>query len=331
MGGPAAINKGIQEKNLGKLSTDLQFEFIEAVINDPMSRSMYNNLFKQLIASKKFSKREVRMWQESLDKAEAIINQINPNADISDRKKSFDLINEKKNLEQEVAGKDKFTVQEKYDRINEINKELAEISKYASENVNTIGETPILNKVRQEDNITDADNEIIEQAENIIYGSPKDKKGATKGSKGQVVLTRDQVQKAKKELDELIDRLDNSGSLESMELADELRAMSEAVSNQPVNHSIYFNERVNDENAQKVHNELVEKNQFKSKTTYIINNKEVSAREFDGKMKDPAFQQELKDGKSSYSVINAPESKIAGDRDWETSLLLMMYVVFDLN
>ena len=178
MGGPAAINKGIQEKNLGKLSTDLQFEFIEAVINDPMSRSMYNNLFKQLIASKKFSKREVRMWQESLDKAEAIINQINPNADISDRKKSFDLINEKKNLEQEVAGKDKFTVQEKYDRINEINKELAEISKYASENVNTIGETPILNKVRQEDNITDADNEIIEQAENIIYGSPKDKKGA---------------------------------------------------------------------------------------------------------------------------------------------------------
>ena len=85
--------------------------------------------------NQKISKQEAKDIIRGIDEASSIAKSIPESLSTRDKRKSFNLLVEKKNLNQEIVGKDEALVSKQKERINAINEELKTISNKPEENI----------------------------------------------------------------------------------------------------------------------------------------------------------------------------------------------------
>jgi predicted GNAT family N-acyltransferase len=124
-----AINKAINNNELGKKSSDFEFELLDNINenSDEFKRLFVSDL-KNKIIDGKIDKEEANSQLESFDKMISTFNKMPKDMSVEDKKKSFDLLVEKDNLTEEINGKDESLSVRQKERISEINKELSDIS-----------------------------------------------------------------------------------------------------------------------------------------------------------------------------------------------------------
>ena len=124
-----AINKAINNNELGKKSSDFEFELLDNINenSDEFKRLFVSDL-KNKIIDGKIDKEEANSQLESFDKMVSVFNRMPKDMSVEDKKKSFDLLIEKENLTNEISGKDESLSIKQKERISEINKELSNIS-----------------------------------------------------------------------------------------------------------------------------------------------------------------------------------------------------------
>jgi hypothetical protein len=124
-----AINTAMQNNDLGKKSTDFEFEILDNINeNSEEFKKLFTTDLKNKMIEGKITKDEAESQLKSFDKMTATFNRMPKDMSIEDKKKSFDLLVEKDKLTDEINGKDESLSTKQKERIAEINKELSDIS-----------------------------------------------------------------------------------------------------------------------------------------------------------------------------------------------------------
>lgn len=124
-----AINTAMQNNDLGKKSTDFEFEILDSINeNSEEFKKLFTTDLKNKMIEGKITKAEAEDQLKSFDKMTSTFNRMPKDMSIEDKKKSFDLLVEKDKLTDEINGKDESLSTKQKERIAEINKELSDIS-----------------------------------------------------------------------------------------------------------------------------------------------------------------------------------------------------------
>lgn len=122
----------IKQKKFTSESPEL-FDEYEKLLKNNTTLKNVENLIKIKVNEGSITKEEGLEVLESIKECQQLINVIPDNLSADDAKNSFNLLLEKKNLEQEIAGKDEALTTGQRERIEQINNELKTISKNAIE------------------------------------------------------------------------------------------------------------------------------------------------------------------------------------------------------
>ena len=138
-----AINTAMQNNELGKKSTDFEFEILDNINeNSEEFKKLFTTDLKNKMIEGKITKDEAESQLKSFDKMTATFNRMPKDMSIEDKKKSFDLLVEKDKLTNEINGKDESLSTKQKERISEINKELSDISLGVKPKEDVAVETP---------------------------------------------------------------------------------------------------------------------------------------------------------------------------------------------
>lgn len=139
-----AINTAMQNNDLGKKSTDFEFEILDSINeNSEEFKKLFTTDLKNKMIEGKITKAEAEDQLKSFDKMTSTFNRMPKDMSIEDKKKSFDLLVEKDKLTDEINGKDESLSTKQKERIAEINKELSDISLGVKQEQKTEEVTPI--------------------------------------------------------------------------------------------------------------------------------------------------------------------------------------------
>ena len=139
-----AINTAMQNNDLGKKSTDFEFEILDSINeNSEEFKKLFTTDLKNKMIEGKITKDEAESQLKSFDKMTATFNRMPKDMSIEDKKKSFDLLVEKDKLTDEINGKDESLSTKQKERISEINKELSDISIGAKQEQKTEEVAPV--------------------------------------------------------------------------------------------------------------------------------------------------------------------------------------------
>ncbi len=212
---PQVVVQGLTKNNLGEKANIKQFQYLEAVLGDENMKSYFVSVIRQDVLSGKITKEDGDKQISSLNEAQSIMTQIPDGLSTENKKKSFDLIQEKESIQKEIAGKNKSLVANKESRIQEIDNELKEIS----EAKQTQDRMPDMTLTQS----------AIENGEIVIPESVKD--AGKKLSMVATKLTPEESSKAQDDLSTLITELEGKGDKTSLRQAQELKQLSEYISN----------------------------------------------------------------------------------------------------
>jgi hypothetical protein len=138
-----AISTAMQNNELGKKSTDFEFEILDNINeNSEEFKKLFTTDLKNKMIEGKITKDEAESQLKSFDKMTATFNRMPKDMSIEDKKKSFDLLVEKDKLTDEINGKDESLSTKQKERIAEINKELSDISLGVKPKEEVVVETP---------------------------------------------------------------------------------------------------------------------------------------------------------------------------------------------
>lgn len=141
-----AINTAMQNNELGKKSTDFEFEILDNINeNSEEFKKLFTTDLKNKMIEGKITKDEAESQLKSFDKMTATFNRMPKDMSIEDKKKSFDLLVEKDKLTDEINGKDESLSTKQKERISEINKELSDISLGVKQEQKTEEDIPVEN------------------------------------------------------------------------------------------------------------------------------------------------------------------------------------------
>jgi len=300
------IQTGIQYNKYGDSLNDSQYELMELFVSGYENRATYvNSLNRKLKTDKNYTKKQYKEDLRKYDIAKNTIDQIPSEiTDYADRRKMFDLINEKRAVNQQIKDKDSLFNSGKKNRIKEIDAEMESIREFGktteskvfdlSQNLNTLSYImnkksnkgkrdqlwKLLNKIKQHENgqikLSQVElNDLITEAESIQKGF--------KGAKNKV------TRKAAGEIQTAIDNLKTGIT----------------------SNTISMNQNIEDGASQEnLANENIGMYGNNNRETYIVNDEVLSRREFEEKLKDPEFVDKLMTGKNSFSVVNASSQTI---------------------
>lgn len=303
---PGVLVQNISKATFGKRSTDQQFKMVQAITSD--SR-MLNNLklkLKQRSDLPKEHKDHLTKDQyiehvNALDKTASMFSEVPKNADLQDKKKAFDLINERNLLNKKKENKTIGALE--LERLKEIEADLNSISEYANKNPQkTRVNTPLLRSAKNNGDLLSAeDSKLVEHAINI--------------SNNKTVISGLNAEATVDALKVLSTRLKNSGVKTKKSLAEEVDKMVDFISNKPssVNDVISIGDPNSIKNGktqkdiENLYHANVEINgeKYVGETVYFIDNEAISAREFEAKMKNKDFLQKLKNGESNVLILGA--------------------------
>jgi hypothetical protein len=122
----------IKERKFNKQSNEL-FDQYYKLLKDNTSLKTVENLIKIEVDKGSITEEQALDVLNSVKKCQEIINSIPDNLSIEDKRRSHDLLLEKKGLEQDIAGKDEALITGQKERIEQINNDLKIISKNAIE------------------------------------------------------------------------------------------------------------------------------------------------------------------------------------------------------
>lgn len=138
-----AISTAMQNNELGKKSTDFEFEILDNINeNSEEFKKLFATDLKNKMIEGKITKDEAESQLKFFDKMTATFNRMPKDMSIEDKKKSFDLLVEKDKLTDEINGKDESLSTKQKERIAEINKELSDISLGVKPKEEVVVETP---------------------------------------------------------------------------------------------------------------------------------------------------------------------------------------------
>ena len=127
--GGAGMNSISQATEIGRNElTKAQIDNITQFINDPELQDTFKMNLKDQILSGQITKDDAKRQVERLNELEGTIKKIPENVD---RYQAFKLLNERDDIQKEIAGKDPALVAAQTERINAINEELKTISQNA--------------------------------------------------------------------------------------------------------------------------------------------------------------------------------------------------------
>ena len=175
---------GFTKSNLDGVTYDV----LESMATDPDLRDLYIADLKTKVVTGEISESESKMKLAELDATNATFRQIPDNLKQEDKVAAFDLIVEKRNLEQQIKGKDAALVQDKTNRVNEINTELGELGKVSPVEAETKTEE---NAIQEQSTTEIPVQPKAEVSKEVETGTPASKiKTVTgKGEEGKVEKT----------------------------------------------------------------------------------------------------------------------------------------------
>ena len=123
------LKRGFKGNNMGAVGDDM----LKAVAMDPSLREIYETDLKVKVATKKMTYDESQSKLADLDMMTATLEKIPVEVPVGNRTEAFDLIVEKKNLEQEIEGKEPSLVKKKKERIEAIDEQLQGLAPQVTE------------------------------------------------------------------------------------------------------------------------------------------------------------------------------------------------------
>jgi hypothetical protein len=108
-----------------------QLNNIENLIENPNIKDIYKMNLKDQILSGEITSTQAKEQLQKLDELEATVNKIPNNVKAENKYQAFQLLNEREDIQKEIAGKDPALVAAQTERINAINEELKTISQNA--------------------------------------------------------------------------------------------------------------------------------------------------------------------------------------------------------
>ena len=119
-----------------------QLNNIENLIENPNIKDIYKMNLKDQILSGEITSAQAKAQLQNLDELEATVNKIPNNVKAENKYQAFQLLNEREDIQKEIAGKDPALVAAQTERINAINEELKTISQNAVQK-QTTSEVPL--------------------------------------------------------------------------------------------------------------------------------------------------------------------------------------------
>jgi len=130
--GGAGMNSITQTAQTSKTEiTKYQLNNIEDLITNPTTKEIYKLNIKDQVLLGNMTVKDAKQVLSNLDELEATVNKIPKEIKDESKYQAFQLLNERDNLQKEIAGKDPALVAAQTERINAINEELKTISKNA--------------------------------------------------------------------------------------------------------------------------------------------------------------------------------------------------------
>jgi hypothetical protein len=130
--GGAGMNSITQTAQTSKTEiTKYQLNNIEDLITNPTTKEIYKLNIKDQVLLGNMTVKDAKQVLSNLDELEATVNKIPKEIKDESKYQAFQLLNERDNLQKEIAGKDPSLVAAQTERINAINEELKTISKNA--------------------------------------------------------------------------------------------------------------------------------------------------------------------------------------------------------
>ena len=130
--GGAGMNSITQTAQTSKTEiTKYQLNNIEDLITNPTTKEIYKLNIKDQVLLGNMTVKDAKKVLSNLDELEATVNKIPKEIKDESKYQAFQLLNERDNLQKEIAGKDQALVAAQTERINAINEELKTISKNA--------------------------------------------------------------------------------------------------------------------------------------------------------------------------------------------------------
>ena len=161
-----------------------QLNNIENLIENPNIKDIYKMNLKDQILSGEITSTQAKEQLQKLDELEATVNKIPNNVKAENKYQAFQLLNEREDIQKEIAGKDPALVAAQTERINAINEELKTISQNAVQE-QTTSEVSV-----------QPGTEVSEQVEGRVPESE------TQGTTGETVGQKGQVEQAETALTE---------------------------------------------------------------------------------------------------------------------------------
>jgi hypothetical protein len=130
--GGAGMNSITQTAQTSKTEiTKYQLNNIEDLITNPTTKEIYKLNIKDQVLLGNMKVKDAKQILSNLDELEATVNKIPKEVKAENKYQAFKLLNERDEIQKEIAGKDPALVDAQTERINAINDELKTISKNA--------------------------------------------------------------------------------------------------------------------------------------------------------------------------------------------------------
>lgn len=141
LGVPGAVSAAYSKKGYLSMSDD-QFKTFESIANDTNIQSAFISSLKNRVAKGDLSITEAKQQLNDYRNAVGIYRSVPTELNTESKKEAMNLLKEKKDLEQQIQGKDEALVKKQKDRIAEINVQLNNLSENAVQE-QTTSEVPI--------------------------------------------------------------------------------------------------------------------------------------------------------------------------------------------
>ena len=307
---PMAIANGMSENRLGRTSTDNQFKFLEFATKGKANMNLIEAGLKQDLANGKITPHQYNQLIQKVKVSASIFREIPKNADLQDRKLAYDLVTEKRKLQDEIniakEQQNGASVESQIARVKEIDEQLKQISTYASQKgkrqrVNT----PVLNNAKNTNLLSNNEIQVINNIQEL-YASDK-----YVGTFGKDIRGLDVMENAIAELEAISNNLKESGSNVKENIANDIDKLINFISNKASGTQNYIsvdlNKKIKNGKTQQDIEDLYAAYRnvdgYLGQTVYFVNNKPISAREFENLMQDKEFIEQLQNGESNYLIL----------------------------
>jgi len=146
---------------------NVTFKAFESFANDSKLQSAFIVELKNKVATGMMTNREAKEMLNNYRNSVGLFRELPDNLDTESKKEAMNLLKERRDLEQQISGKEEALVQKQKNRINEINNELTNISNRPSATAQTTPSGTIIDGTRIQVAPPERDTEVLNNEETL--------------------------------------------------------------------------------------------------------------------------------------------------------------------